>query len=123
MRQKHNVTLLTAFVYRDIIDTVNLLDSTSTELRRNLSDPHQHLQRQRQRIDELKSTADNLEPSAQRMVDESRSKTNEFIQLREKILGEKPMNASSLSDRPLQMEFANITDKLKWGLDTVGHRQ
>lgn len=182
MRQQHNVTLLTAFVYRDIIDTVNLLDSTSTELRRNFSDAQQHLRAQRERIDELqriqfeptlsstsnknnavqldtqdeqrldramrtalnfnrsvqaseklisayklridelKSTANNLEPSAQRMLDESRSKTNEFLQLRERILGEKPMNASSLSDRPLQMEFADITDSIsrmkRWQTDT-----
>jgi hypothetical protein len=181
MKQQNNVTLLTVFVYKNIIDTVNLLDSTSNELIKNLSNSQTHIYQQRQRIEklekeqleqpllsspletqiklnmsdqqrlervlrsaiaydrslstsenlyaayklrigELKSTADNLEPHSTRMYDDSQAKTNEFARLREKILAEKPMNASTLSDRPLQMEFADITDGIqrmkRWQSDT-----
>ena len=180
MKQQNNVTLLTAFVYKDIIDTVNQLDSTSADLRTNISLAQEHLYQQRQRIeqlekaksnqslampygtdiqlnsndgqrleraqraaesydqslktsekllpaykvriDELKSTADTIEPDSTRMFEDSQAKTTEFVRLRDKILGEKPMNASSLSDRPIQMEFADITDSIqrmkRWQIDT-----
>jgi hypothetical protein len=180
MKQQNNVTLLTVFVYKNIIDTVKLLDLTSNELIKNLTDSQNHIYQQRQRIeqlekeqlnqtlvstsetqvklnlnddqrlerasrlaqvyqqslstsenllpayklriDELKSTADNLEPHSKRMYDESQAKTTEFARLREKILAEKPMNESTLSDRPLQMEFADITDAIqrmkRWESDT-----
>ena len=172
MKQQNNVTLFTAFVYKDIIDTVNQLDSTSSELRTNISLAQEHLYRQRQRIEqlekskfdqplaappgtdlqlnsndeqrleraqqaakrsdeslntsanllsayksriaELKSTADSIEPLSTRTFDDSQAKTSEFIRLREKILGEKPMNGSSSSDRPLQTEFTDITDSVQW---------
>jgi hypothetical protein len=180
MKQQNNVTLLTVFVYKNIIDTVKLLDLTSNELIKNLTDSQNHIYQQRQRIEklekeqlnqslltplelqiklnlnddqrlerasrsaqayqqslstsenllpayklriyELKSTADNLEPHSTRMYDESQAKTTEFARLREKILAEKPMNESTLSDRPLQMEFADITDAIqrmkRWESDT-----
>ncbi|CAF1691706.1 unnamed protein product, partial [Adineta ricciae] len=53
MRQQNNVTLLTVFVYKNIIDTVNELDSTSTELIRNLTATQEHISQQRQRIEKL----------------------------------------------------------------------
>ncbi|CAF1272511.1 unnamed protein product [Adineta steineri] len=180
MKQQNNVTLLTVFVYKNIIDTVNLVDTTSTELAKNLSKSQEHIAQQRQRIEklgkerldqpllssfeteiklnlndeqrlerlersaesyrqslstsekllpaynlrigELKSTADNVEPHSTRMYDDSQTKTNEFARLREKILAEKPMNASTLSDRPLQMEFNDIKQSIQrmktWESDT-----
>lgn len=182
MKQQNNVTLLAVFVYKNIIDTVKLLDSTSNELSKNITDSQDHIYKQRQRIeklekeqsnetllsssisetqiklnlnddqrlerasrstkvyqqslstsenllpayklriDELKSTADNLEPHSKRMYDDSQTKTSEFARLKEKILAEKPMNESTLSDRPLQMEFADITDAIqrmkRWESDT-----
>ena len=53
MKQQHNVTLITVSVYRNIIDTVNLLDTTSTGLRVNLSNTQEHLYRQQHRIEQL----------------------------------------------------------------------
>ncbi|CAF2984486.1 unnamed protein product [Rotaria sp. Silwood2] len=180
MKKENNATLFPVFVYKNIIDTVNLLDLTSNELINNLTYSQKHIYQQRQRIEklekeqlnqsllsplktqiklniedeqrlervsrssqayeqplstsekllpayklrinELKSTADNLEPHSTNIYDDSQTKTREFARLREKILAEKPMNASSISDRPLQMEFADITDGIqrmkRWESDT-----
>ena len=180
MKQQNNVALLTVFVYKNIIDTVKSLDTTSTDLSQNLTRSQEHIYQQRQRIErlqkeqtdqtllsssdaqiqlnlnddqrlerairstqayqqslttseslipayklrinELKYTADNIEPHATRMFDESQAKTMEFARLKEKILAEKPMNESTLSDRPLQMEFADITEAIqrvkRWDSDT-----
>ncbi|CAF3895720.1 unnamed protein product [Rotaria magnacalcarata] len=180
MKTQNNATLFPVFVYKNIIDTVNLLDSTSNELLQNIFYSQEHIYQQRQRIErlekeqlnqsllsplktqiklniedqqrldraaraanayneslrtsenllsayklrinELKYTADNLEPHSTRMYDDSQTKTTEFARLRGKILAEKPINASTISDRPLQMEFADITDAIKlmkrWESDT-----
>ncbi|CAF0941718.1 unnamed protein product [Rotaria sordida] len=180
MKKQNNATLFPVFVYKNIIDTVNLLDLTSNELIKNLSYSQEHIYQQRQRIEqlekqqlnqslllplktqiklniedeqrlervlrssqayeqslstsekllpayklrinELKSTADNLEPHSTNIYDDSQTKTQEFARLREKILAEKPMNASTISDRPLQMEFTDITDGIqymkRWEFDT-----
>ena len=180
MKQQNNMTLLTVFVYKNIIDTVKLLDSTSNELIQNMSTTQDHIYQQRQRIErlekeqlnpnttgdfstqirlnldddqrlehalrsvnayqqslstneklipayklrieELKSTADNLEPHATRMFEESQSKTNEFERLKKQISEEKPANESTSSDRPLQEEFTDIVKSIeniqRWQIDT-----
>ena len=180
MKQQNNVTLITVSVHRDIIDTVNRLDTTSTGLRANLSTAQEHLYRQqrrieqlerdkfnqslstpsdaqarsgnsdsqrlqraendainynaslvtseklllayRSRIDELKFSADKLEPESARITSESEAKTNEVARLQETIDSEEPpSSSSSSSDESIQTKFSNIINAnqfmKRWGSD------
>jgi len=182
MKEQNNMTLLTVFVYRNIIDTVKFLDTSSNELIQNMTQAEEHIYNQRQRIEklekeqmtenfsanfhtriqlnldddqrleralrslngseqslstseklipayklrieELKFSADGLEPHARDMFEESQKKTNEFERLRKQISEEKPANESTSSDRPLHEEFSDIVrsiDSIKrWQIDTDG---
>ncbi|CAF1033067.1 unnamed protein product [Didymodactylos carnosus] len=179
MKRQTNYTLYRIFVFKNIIDSVNSLDKTTTDLNKNLTDTYLHVQQKinqtnlivenlvqhhhqdtnnlmmnnieqqqlvstnnhyndridkinrsatvysrsletsekqlpsyKLRIDELKQTADNLEPDSNRIYEESERRKAEFETLKEKILAEKPMNSSKLSDKPLQMEFRDTEDTI-----------